>query len=278
MLFYDVVANVFNLGNDLGHELIGNLDVCDLVLLNDKHAVDLLGLRRAHLCGDAHVVVYGLESVNLLGESLEVVVGAGVGVNHNLEDLHDVLLLAETVGEALILGLLDDGRCDVDALNPCADHDGRRDVRALLLTEVAVNLVEAGHRELLQRVEVSVVLGHAAEEGEVEELANSYAVGKSLDGREVVDHDEVLAEGVDVAEVGGIYTEVDGALERGLVVALTTCGVERALLELHAGVHNLVGHLDRRGDVLNHVANHLGADNEGGVVLVVELAELARLL
>ncbi len=262
-LFDDELARHFDLLDDLLNLLGSNLDVGYLVLLDNEHAVDLLGLRGAELCCDAHLVVYLLEVVEFGHKSLEVGVALRVVVEDDEEDGGDVFLLAKSVDEFGVVGLLDDAASDVYALNPCASHNSRGDVGAFLLAEVLVYAVEAGDGEELQRVEVSVVLGETGEGVEVEELSYVEPVGEVLDGKEVGDDYTVFVESVDVAEVGAVCTEVEGAFEGGAVVLHLFGVVEDALVEAGPALLDLVCHLDRRGDVLDHVVDNVLRELQG---------------
>ena len=178
LLFDDELPCDLDLVDDSSDLLGGNLDVCHFVLLDDEHAVDLLGLGCSELSRYADLVVDFLEVVEFRDEGLEVGVALAVIVENNEEDGGDILLLAETIDELGVVGLLDDAACDVDALDPCTGYDGGGDVGAFLLAEVTVDLVEAGDGEQLEGVEVGIVLGETAEGVEVEELTDVEAIGE----------------------------------------------------------------------------------------------------
>ena len=148
-------------------------------------------------------------------------------------------MLSEAVDELSVMRLLNYAARDVDALNPCASHDGRGDVGPLLFAQVTVNLVEAGNGEKFERVEVRAVLGESAEGVEVEELAYIDAVGQVFYGEEVGYDDAVLIESVDVSEVRAVSAEVEGAFEARAVVFNLLGIVEDALVEACAAVLDL---------------------------------------
>ena len=154
----------------------------NLVLLNDQHTVNFLGYGFAHLHSNLHVVVDAFEFGYLVREGLEVVVGVAVGIDYDLQNVHNIFLLTQTVDKTLIVGLLDNLAGDVDTLYPCAHNDGCGDIGTLLVTQILINVVEAGNRELFERVQVGVVFGHAAQHLEVEELTNAQTICQTLDG------------------------------------------------------------------------------------------------
>lgn len=75
-----------NLLDYLIYLFLSDVDVRDFVLLDDEHAVDLLGLGSAKLGGNLDVVVDGLDFVELAYEGLEIGVALAVIVEDDEED------------------------------------------------------------------------------------------------------------------------------------------------------------------------------------------------